>query len=178
MEPIWEDDIVRIEDDYCEKLVDSSILQINHFIIQLAKWKSSINTRVVDTVLIWRILPKKRAGTVHGFSVPLGQWSNRSPVSWTALENQKFIPHYGDMTDSTTLNLVWSGSWRSMRFIISQRHESHVKCLFEMPEYTGNADGLGLRILEATACWGLWKENPNLSASTSELYGKFRKSRK
>jgi GDPmannose 4,6-dehydratase len=50
---------------------------------------------------------------------------------------------------------------------------SHVKVSFEMPEYTGNIDGLGtLRLLEAIRCCGLQEKTRFYQASTSELYGK------
>ena len=50
---------------------------------------------------------------------------------------------------------------------------SHVKVSFEMPEYTGNIDGLGtLRLLEAIRCSGLQDKIRFYQASTSELYGK------
>jgi GDPmannose 4,6-dehydratase len=50
---------------------------------------------------------------------------------------------------------------------------SHVKVNFEMPEYTGNIDGLGvLRLLEAIRSTGLQDKTRYYQASTSELYGK------
>jgi len=50
---------------------------------------------------------------------------------------------------------------------------SHVKVSFEMPEYTGNIDGLGvLRLLEAIRSTGLQDKTRYYQASTSELYGK------
>jgi GDPmannose 4,6-dehydratase len=51
---------------------------------------------------------------------------------------------------------------------------SHVKVSFEMPEYTGNVDGLGtLRILESLRHCGIPNEKIRFyQASTSELYGK------
>ena len=50
---------------------------------------------------------------------------------------------------------------------------SHVHVSFEIPEYTGNADGLGtLRILDAVRLLGLEKKTRIYQASTSELYGK------
>lgn len=50
---------------------------------------------------------------------------------------------------------------------------SHVKVSFEMPEYTGNVDGLGvLRILEAIRNSGIQDKIRFYQASTSELYGK------
>ena len=51
---------------------------------------------------------------------------------------------------------------------------SHVKVSFEMPEYTGNVDGLGtLRLLEAIRNSGIPNDKIRFyQASTSELYGK------
>ena len=49
---------------------------------------------------------------------------------------------------------------------------SHVKVSFEMPEYSGNIDGLGvLRLLEAIRSSGLMEKCRFYQASTSELYG-------
>ena len=51
--------------------------------------------------------------------------------------------------------------------------QSHVAVSFEEPEYTANADGIGvLRILEAVRIAGLTKKTRIYQASTSELYGK------
>ena len=50
---------------------------------------------------------------------------------------------------------------------------SHVKVSFELPEYTGNIDGIGvLRILEAIRNSPLKDKIKFYQASTSELYGK------
>jgi GDPmannose 4,6-dehydratase len=50
--------------------------------------------------------------------------------------------------------------------------QSHVQVSFELPEYTGNVDGLGtLRILEAIRILGAEKKTRFYQASTSELYG-------
>lgn len=51
---------------------------------------------------------------------------------------------------------------------------SHVKISFELPEYTGNADGLGvLRILESLRISGIPLNKIKFyQASTSEMYGK------
>ena len=50
--------------------------------------------------------------------------------------------------------------------------QSHVGVSFESPEYTANADGLGvLRLLEAIRILGMEKETRFYQASTSELYG-------
>lgn len=50
--------------------------------------------------------------------------------------------------------------------------QSHVGVSFESPEYTANADAIGvLRLLEAIRILGLEKETRFYQASTSELYG-------
>lgn len=50
---------------------------------------------------------------------------------------------------------------------------SHVRVSFDMPEYTGNIDGLGaLRILEAIRQSGMQQITRFYQASTSEMYGK------
>ncbi|CAM4172571.1 GDP-mannose 4,6-dehydratase [Gillisia limnaea] len=86
-------------------------------------------------------------------------------------ENQRFILHYGDMTDST--NLIRLIKEIQPDEIYNLAAMSHVHVSFEIPEYTGNADGLGtLRILDAVRLLGLEKTTRIYQASTSELYGK------
>lgn len=87
------------------------------------------------------------------------------------VENRNFILHYGDMTDST--NLIRLIQEIQPDEIYNLAAMSHVQVSFEMPEYTGNADGLGtLRILDAVRLLGLEKKTRIYQASTSELYGK------
>ncbi|MBW8359984.1 MAG: GDP-mannose 4,6-dehydratase [Weeksellaceae bacterium] len=87
------------------------------------------------------------------------------------MENQNFILHYGDMTDST--NLIRLIKDIQPDEIYNLAAMSHVAVSFETPEYTGNADGLGtLRILDAVRLLGLEKKTRIYQASTSELYGK------
>jgi GDPmannose 4,6-dehydratase len=51
--------------------------------------------------------------------------------------------------------------------------QSHVRVSFDIPEYTGNVDGLGtLRILEAIREAGLVKKVRFYQASSSEMFGK------
>ncbi len=86
-------------------------------------------------------------------------------------EDQRFILHYGDMTDST--NLIRLIQQIQPDEIYNLAAMSHVHVSFEIPEYTGNADGLGtLRILDAVRILGLEKKTRIYQASTSELYGK------
>jgi GDPmannose 4,6-dehydratase len=82
----------------------------------------------------------------------------------------QFILHYGDMTDSTSLiHIVQKVQPDEIYNLAAQ---SHVQVSFEQPEYTANADGLGvLRLLEAIRILGLEKKTKFYQASTSELYG-------
>jgi len=87
------------------------------------------------------------------------------------VENRNFILHYGDMTDST--NLIRLIQEIQPDEIYNLAAMSHVHVSFEIPEYTGNADGLGtLRILDAVRLLGLGNKTRIYQASTSELYGK------
>src|SRR6195952_4768852 len=84
--------------------------------------------------------------------------------------NVKFKMHYGDLTDST--NLIRIVQETQPDEIYNLAAQSHVKVSFETPEYTANADGIGvLRILEAVRILGLSNKTRIYQASTSELYG-------
>jgi GDPmannose 4,6-dehydratase len=86
------------------------------------------------------------------------------------IDNQNFILHYGDLTDST--NLIRIIQQVQPDEIYNLAAMSHVAVSFETPEYTANADGIGtLRILEAIRILGLEKKTRFYQASTSELYG-------
>jgi GDPmannose 4,6-dehydratase len=81
-----------------------------------------------------------------------------------------FLMHYGDMTDST--NLIRLMQQIRPTEIYNLAAQSHVAVSFESPEYTANADGIGvLRLLEAIRILGMEKETRFYQASTSELYG-------
>lgn len=87
------------------------------------------------------------------------------------IEHKNFYLHYGDMTDST--NLIRLIQQIQPDEIYNLAAMSHVHVSFEIPEYTGNADGLGtLRILDAVRLLGMEKKTRIYQASTSELYGK------
>jgi GDPmannose 4,6-dehydratase len=84
--------------------------------------------------------------------------------------NVKFKLHFGDLTDST--NLIRLVQEIQPDEIYNLAAQSHVKVSFDTPEYTANADGIGvLRILEAVRLLGLTKKTRVYQASTSELYG-------
>lgn len=83
----------------------------------------------------------------------------------------KITLHDGDLSDSSSLiriiNLVKPDE------IYNLAAQSHVQVSFDVPEYSGDVDALGvLRILEAVRILGLTKSCRIYQASTSELYGK------
>jgi GDPmannose 4,6-dehydratase len=84
--------------------------------------------------------------------------------------DQRFVLHYGDLTDST--NLIRIIQEVQPTEIYNLAAQSHVAVSFETPEYTANADAIGcLRILEAIRILGIEKTARFYQASTSELYG-------
>ncbi len=86
------------------------------------------------------------------------------------VEHRNFFLHYGDLTDST--NMIRIIQEVQPDEIYNLAAMSHVQVSFDTPEYTANADGIGvLRILEAIRLLGLTKKTRFYQASTSELYG-------
>jgi GDPmannose 4,6-dehydratase len=86
------------------------------------------------------------------------------------VDNQRFILHYGDLTDST--NLIRIMQQVQPDEVYNLGAQSHVQVSFETPEYTANADAMGaLRLLEAIRLLGLSEKTRFYQASTSELYG-------
>ncbi len=86
------------------------------------------------------------------------------------VENQNFVLHYGDLSDSSNLTRIVQEVQPDEVYNLGA--QSHVAVSFESPEYTADVDGLGtLRILEAIRLLGLEKKTRFYQASTSELYG-------
>lgn len=86
------------------------------------------------------------------------------------VENQDFVLHYGDLTDSS--NLIRIIQQVKPDEVYNLGAQSHVAVSFESPEYTADVDAIGtLRILEAIRILGLEKKTRFYQASTSELYG-------
>jgi len=84
---------------------------------------------------------------------------------------RRFILHYGDMTDSSSLVHIMQKVQPDEVYNLAA--QSHVAVSFEEPEYTANSDALGtLRLLEAIRILGLDKKTRFYQASTSELFGK------
>ncbi len=106
---------------------------------------------------------------VHGLT-------RRASISNTAridhlIERNAVILHDSDLTDSSSLiRLIGEIQPDEIYNLAAQ---SHVGTSFDVPEYTGDVDALGvLRILEAVRISGLTKKTRIYQASTSELYGK------
>lgn len=86
------------------------------------------------------------------------------------VENRNLVLHYGDLTDSLNLTRIIGEVQPDEIYNLAAM--SHVKVSFDTPEYTANADGLGvLRILEAVRLLRLVDKTRIYQASTSELYG-------
>ena len=79
--------------------------------------------------------------------------------------------HDGDMTDTSSLIRIIGEVEPDELYNLAA--QSHVQVSFEAPEYTGEADALGvLRILESVRTLRLADRTRIYQASTSELYGK------
>ncbi len=87
------------------------------------------------------------------------------------LNGVRLFLHYGDLTDSSALvKLLYNLKPDEVYNLGAQ---SHVRVSFDIPESTGDIDGLGtLRILEAIRETGLVEKVRFYQASSSEMYGK------
>ena len=78
---------------------------------------------------------------------------------------------YGDLNDSSSLNTILKQVQPDEIYNLGA--QSHVRVSFDIPEYTGDVDGLGAqRILEAIREAGLAKKVRYYQASSSEMFGK------
>lgn len=78
--------------------------------------------------------------------------------------------HYGDMTDSSSLIRIINEVRPDEIYNLAA--QSHVKVSFDVPEYTAEADAIGvLRLLEAVRILHMEKKCRIYQASTSELFG-------
>ena len=79
--------------------------------------------------------------------------------------------HDGDLADSSSLIRIVGLTQPDEIYNLAA--QSHVQVSFDVPEYSGDVDALGvLRILEAVRILGLTKKTRVYQASTSELFGK------
>ena len=92
--------------------------------------------------------------------------------------NKNLIIKYGDITDgSNLLHLLYNiketyGDGLDRLEIYNLAAMSHVKVSFEIPEYSAEADGVGvLKLLEAIRSSGIKDKIRFYQASTSELFG-------
>ncbi len=83
-------------------------------------------------------------------------------------ENPRLVLHYGDLTDAVGLvNLIRKVEPAEVYHLGAQ---SHVRVSFDMPEYTGEATGMGtVRLLEAIRAADI--STRFYQASSSEMYG-------
>lgn len=104
---------------------------------------------------------------VHGIT-------RRASISNTARIDHildKIKLHDGDLSDSSSLIRILSIVQPDEIYNLAA--QSHVQVSFDVPEYSGDVDALGvLRILEACRILGLTKKTRFYQASTSELFGK------
>ncbi len=106
---------------------------------------------------------------VHGIT-------RRSSISNTAridhlIEKNAITLHDGDLSDSSSLIRIIHNVEPDEIYNLAA--QSHVQVSFDVPEYSGDVDALGvLRILEAVRILGLETKTKIYQASTSELYGK------
>ncbi|MDB5196748.1 MAG: GDP-mannose 4,6-dehydratase [Flaviaesturariibacter sp.] len=110
--------------------------------------------------------------TVHGIKrrSSLMNTDRIDPIFFNPDLSDRFHLHYGDLTDSSNLLRIIQQTQPDEIYNLAA--QSHVQVSFETPEYTANADGIGvLRILEAIRILGLEKKTRFYQASTSELYG-------
>lgn len=104
---------------------------------------------------------------VHGI-IRRSSISNTSRIDHI---KDKITLHDGDLSDSLSIIRIVHNVLPDEIYNLAA--QSHVQVSFDVPEYSGDIDALGiLRILEAVRILGLEKKTKIYQASTSELYGK------
>ena len=106
---------------------------------------------------------------VHGIT-RRASISNTARIDHLIVKNAITL-HDGDLSDSSSLIRIISIVQPDEIYNLAA--QSHVQVSFDVPEYSGDVDAIGvLRILEAVRILGLTKKTKVYQASTSELYGK------
>ncbi|MDD3403517.1 MAG: GDP-mannose 4,6-dehydratase [Hespellia sp.] len=106
---------------------------------------------------------------VHGI-VRRASISNTARIDHLLAEDAITI-HDGDLSDSSSLIRIISQVQPDEIYNLAA--QSHVQVSFDVPEYSGDVDAIGvLRILEAVRILNLTQKTKVYQASTSELYGK------
>lgn len=86
-------------------------------------------------------------------------------------KDARLFLHYCDLTDSSNLSRLIAEIRADEVYNLAA--QSHVAVSFETPEYTANADGIGVvRLLEAIRLAGMAETTRFYQASTSEMFGK------
>src|SRR3954467_4884002 len=87
------------------------------------------------------------------------------------VRNRRFILHYGDLTDGSSLTRVLQASQPDEVYNLGA--QSHVAVSFEETEYTANSGARGpFRLLGALRILGMEKRTRFYHASPSEMFGK------
>ena len=85
---------------------------------------------------------KRRASTVNNYRI-----DDLYNKFYLNAKKKRFFLHYGDVTDSLNISELITKILPDEIYNLAA--QSHVKVSFETPEYTANADGLGiLKILK------------------------------
>lgn len=106
---------------------------------------------------------------VHGI-VRRSSISNTSRIDHLLASNSITL-HDGDLSDSSSIIRIVGMVQPDEIYNLAA--QSHVQVSFDVPEYSGDIDAIGvLRVLEAIRILGLEKKTRVYQASTSELYGK------
>lgn len=106
---------------------------------------------------------------VHGI-IRRASISNTARIDHLIAKNAITL-HDGDLSDTSSItNIIAKVQPDEIYNLAAQ---SHVQVSFDVPEYSGDVDAIGvLRILEAVRMLGLAKKTKIYQASTSELFGK------
>ncbi|MBQ9122654.1 MAG: GDP-mannose 4,6-dehydratase [Lachnospiraceae bacterium] len=106
---------------------------------------------------------------VHGM-VRRSSISNTGRIDHLIAKNAITL-HDGDLTDTSSIMRILQIVQPDEIYNLAA--QSHVQVSFDVPEYSGDVDALGvLRVLEAVRILGMTKKTRIYQASTSELYGK------
>lgn len=106
---------------------------------------------------------------VHGIT-RRASISNTSRIDHL-IANNSIVLHDGDLSDTSSITNIIAAVQPDEIYNLAA--QSHVQVSFDVPEYSGDVDAIGvLRILEAVRILGLAKKTKIYQASTSELYGK------
>ena len=104
---------------------------------------------------------------VHGLVRPSSTKSTERLSAYL----DKITLHYGDLSDGGVITRLLQNIQPDEIYNLAA--QSHVHISFDMAEYTGNVDGLGVtRLLEAIRSLNLIDKVKFYQASTSELFGK------